>query len=80
MKYTKRLSDIIKEFRCKKTSILEAGVGEATTLTSLLNQGDLVFKDIYGFDISWSRVKFAKKFLKSRFQAHVASHRGGGYL
>ncbi len=44
-------------------SILEIGVGEATTLGKLL----LFLKNnperIFGFDLSWSRIKYARKFL-----------------
>lgn len=45
-------------------SIIEVGVGEATTLNALLNKLKNKPKNILGFDISWSRVMFAKEFLK----------------
>ncbi len=45
-------------------SILEVGVGEATTLKTLLRHLKNVPNNIFGFDISWSRLKFAKEFLK----------------
>lgn len=44
-------------------SIMEAGVGEATTLNSLVGQLKKQPGNILGFDISWSRLKFAKEFL-----------------
>ncbi|MBL0912941.1 MAG: class I SAM-dependent methyltransferase [Bacteroidia bacterium] len=44
-------------------SIMEAGVGEATTLGSLLPQMKQKPSDVFGFDISWSRLKFARSFL-----------------
>ncbi|MDD2366595.1 MAG: methyltransferase domain-containing protein [Desulfuromonadaceae bacterium] len=46
-------------------SILEAGVGEATTLSGVLQhmQSEI---HAYGFDLSWSRVAYAKKWLKSK--------------
>ena len=78
MNYTKRLSDIIKGLQGRKYSILEVGVGEATTLTPLLNHGNLDFKKVYGFDISWSRIKFAQKFLRDHLKACSTSHGGGG--
>lgn len=46
-------------------SILEAGVGEATTLSGVLqNMGSDVSS--YGFDLSWSRVAYAKRWLLSK--------------
>ncbi|WP_428024367.1 class I SAM-dependent methyltransferase [Arcobacter sp.] len=62
-KYTKEISDVILSIYNPKT-ILEAGIGEATTMGGVLKNLD---KDIesYGFDISWSRVKYAKKWLES---------------
>jgi uncharacterized protein YbaR (Trm112 family) len=50
---------------CSPRSILEAGVGEATTLSGVLeNLGDGVGS--YGFDLSWSRVSYAGKWLRSK--------------
>jgi ubiquinone/menaquinone biosynthesis C-methylase UbiE len=45
-------------------SIIEVGVGEATTLNCLLNKLKKKPTNILGFDISWSRIKFAKEFSK----------------
>lgn len=45
-------------------TIMEAGIGEATTMApvlKLLNRDKI--KAIYGFDISWSRIKYAERFL-----------------
>jgi len=46
-------------------SIMEAGIGEATTLATLL---DCLPKQIksYGFDLSWSRIAYANKWLRSK--------------
>ena len=50
---------------CKPRSILEAGVGEATTLSGVLEKlGNKT--NSYGFDLSWSRVAYAKKWLNSK--------------
>ncbi len=46
-------------------SLLEAGVGEATTLGPLLTKMTKMPENVYGFDVSWSRVKYARKFLDS---------------
>lgn len=62
--YTKELSSKIKELG-NFNSILEAGVGEATTLVNLLvNLGKPRQKEYYGFDLSWSRLRYAKEFSK----------------
>jgi len=48
---------------CDPKSILEAGIGEGTTFSSMIrNMGN---RDVnsYGFDLSWSRIAFAKKWL-----------------
>ncbi|AKA70296.1 methyltransferase domain-containing protein [Clostridium scatologenes] len=44
-------------------SILEVGVGEATTLGNVIRLLNNKPDRCYGFDISWSRIKYAKKFL-----------------
>jgi SAM-dependent methyltransferase len=50
-------------------SILEVGVGEATTLAGVLRTlGDRV-QTALGFDISWSRVDVANKWLAQNFQS-----------
>lgn len=61
--YTKKIARIIQSL-CKPTSILEAGVGEATTLSGVVNELDTEV-DAYGFDISWSRVMYGKNWLQS---------------
>ena len=50
---------------CIPMSILEAGVGEATTLAGVLQN---IRSDVssYGFDLSWSRLAYAKRWLLSK--------------
>lgn len=44
-------------------SVLEAGIGEGTTLSGVLdNLGPVT---AYGFDLSWSRVAFARRWLRT---------------
>jgi SAM-dependent methyltransferase len=43
-------------------SIMEAGVGEATTLANVIGKLSVKPIAVSGFDISWSRIKYAKKF------------------
>lgn len=46
-------------------SIMECGVGEATMLSGILKRVDISkLSPIFGFDISWSRIKYADKCLK----------------
>lgn len=46
-------------------SILEAGVGEATTLSGVLYHLGAAINS-YGFDLSWSRVAYAKRWLQQQ--------------
>lgn len=62
-KYCNGLAKIIDKIDGVE-SILEVGVGEATTLNTLLKNLKNLPDNIFGFDISWSRLKFAKEFLK----------------
>ena len=59
--YCSSLAEVIKNLG-QFNSIMEAGVGEATTLATLLKYISAP-EQIFGFDISWSRLKFAKGFI-----------------
>jgi len=52
---------------CDPLSILEAGVGEATTLSGVLQHLNANLRS-FGFDLSWSRVAYAKRWLQSQGQ------------
>lgn len=60
--YTKALAQVIDRLG-SFNSIIEIGVGEGTTIKSLLNNLKSVPSKIFGIDISWSRLKYAKYFL-----------------
>lgn len=64
--YSSELAKIILSL-CKPISILEAGVGEGTTLSGVISalKKEADFKS-YGFDLSWSRVAYAKRWLESK--------------
>ena len=47
-------------------SIIEIGVGEATTFANVVTKLKKTPKEILGFDISWSRVKYAQQYLKEK--------------
>ena len=59
--YGESIAEILGQFG-KSSSIAEAGVGEATTLTNVIKHigWDSSF---FGFDISWSRVAYANTYL-----------------
>jgi SAM-dependent methyltransferase len=60
--YTKAVAEIIKSL-IPGGSVLEAGVGEATTLGNVAFHLTAAF-DFGGFDISWSRISCGKQYLK----------------
>ena len=61
-KYTIELVNVINQLGSFQ-NILEAGVGEATTMVNmLLNLNNFKRIDAYGFDISWSRLRYGKRF------------------
>lgn len=62
-KYCKALSTIIDGIE-NVESIIEIGVGEATTLNSVIRNLSNRPSEIFGLDISWSRLKFAKCLLE----------------
>ncbi|MDC0933412.1 class I SAM-dependent methyltransferase [Arcobacteraceae bacterium] len=62
--FTKEISDIILS-NCNPDSIMEAGVGEATTFSGVLTNLPKEIKS-YCFDISWSRLSYAQKWLEKK--------------
>lgn len=62
-KFTKEIADIILSI-CKPTSMLEAGIGEATTFVKVIKHLNIENLKAFGFDISWSRTFLAKKLIK----------------
>lgn len=63
-KYTKAISKVINRLNIKHDSVLEAGVGEATTLGNLIPKLKVKPNKIFGFDLAWSRVRYAIKYMK----------------
>lgn len=62
--YAGELARVIGDL-CKPESIMEAGVGEATTLSEVLAAIPNGV-DAYGFDLSWSRVAYARRWLSQQ--------------
>ena len=63
-KYTQEIAKTIISL-VHPSSVLEAGVGEATTFSGVLKHLGVQVQS-YGFDLSWSRVAFAKKWLEAK--------------
>lgn len=62
--YCDEIANVIKNLG-EFSTILEVGVGEATTLARVYSK---MSKSIqaYGFDVSWSRIKYGMEFLKDK--------------
>lgn len=60
--YCKTIAKIIDKIE-NVQSIIEVGAGEATTLNTVIRNLKNQPSEILGFDISWSRMKFAKELL-----------------
>ena len=56
--YSKALAEVLKKLG-KPNSILEVGVGEATTLINVMSKLSSTPGNILGFDISYSRIRYA---------------------
>ena len=57
------MAEIVGNFISSPKSFLKAGVGEAVTLVPFLDSYKSDVESVYGFDISWSRISHARKFL-----------------
>lgn len=62
VRYASEIATIICSL-CTPGSLLEAGVGEATTLVEVLRSLMIENLRVFGFDISWSRTACAKQYL-----------------
>lgn len=62
--YTSELAKVILSL-CNPETVLEAGVGEATTFAGVLKNLKSNVHG-YGFDLSWSRVFYARRWLQSQ--------------
>jgi hypothetical protein len=60
-RYSREIAETILSL-CTPASILEAGVGEATTLSHVTKQLKIE-TSIFGFDLSWSRIALARSWL-----------------
>ena len=63
-RFTAAVAEILDRYSPR--SILEAGVGEATTLANVLPRMQRPPADALGFDISWSRIAVAREYCAGR--------------
>lgn len=69
--WTDQLSKYIKPYLSSGDSIMEVGVGEATTLSGVISNLKSFETAAYGFDISWSRISTGLQYLQE--QGHEAT-------
>ena len=65
-KYTDAISTVFNKLDIEYDFILEVGVGEAITLANLIPKLKIKPKKIYGFDLAWSRIRYAIEYLKKK--------------
>ncbi len=64
-----QLANLITPYLPDNGTLLEIGVGEATTLSPVLKSLKIKPSKTLGLDISWSRIKVAKSYLSKNFQS-----------
>lgn len=69
--YSSDICSVLNSLGEKEYSILEAGVGEATTLANVLGKLEGNITQSYGIDISWSRVYTGNKYLSEKNLFHT---------
>lgn len=69
--YSKLIALEFEKLNTKVGSIMEVGVGEATTLANVLSKLKNTFDIALGFDISWSRIHFGNQYLKEKNISNV---------
>jgi SAM-dependent methyltransferase len=65
-KWTRQLGQLVQPYLSAGDRVLEVGVGEATTLSGVIRECQVESLEVFGFDISWSRIKTAQEWLKSQ--------------
>lgn len=79
LSYCLGISQMIDSFKISSPSVLEVGVGEATTLSHVVNQMQTPPSHVSGIDISWSRVKFGQSYFK-KYNPNISSSLAVGDL
>jgi ubiquinone/menaquinone biosynthesis C-methylase UbiE len=70
-RWCRQLEKLISSIAERGDSILEVGVGEATTLSGVLRESESKPNIAMGFDVSWSRVNEGNKWLKENRQEAI---------
>lgn len=70
-KYSLEIATILEGLDGSINSILEAGVGEATTFANVLGNMKTPCTNAFGLDISWSRIHLGNKYLAEKNQNYV---------
>lgn len=78
--YNAAVAGILRPLFDGSTTLLEVGVGEATTLSGVLSEIGRTDVEAFGFDISWSRVKFASEWLSQNGKRDLVSLCTGSLL
>jgi len=74
--YASAIEKVITKYAPRFDSIMEAGMGEATTLANVLKSFKEIPQHSFGFDISWSRVKYGNLFLNELGVPHCQTFVG----
>jgi ubiquinone/menaquinone biosynthesis C-methylase UbiE len=61
--WSSQLANLIRPYIKPSDSILEVGIGEATTLSGVIKELDLPELKALGFDVSWSRIHVAQSWI-----------------
>jgi hypothetical protein len=61
-----QMADLLDPYIAASDRIMEAGVGEATTLTGVIKAITAQGISAYGFDLSWSRISVAQKWMDEK--------------
>jgi hypothetical protein len=64
--WAKQMAQLVRPYLAAGDRVLEVGVGEATTLSGVMRECQIESLEVFGFDISWSRIKTAQEWLKSQ--------------
>ena len=67
-RWCSQLAEILRPFVDARSSLLEVGCGEATTMAGVLEHLPVAPAQALGFDISWSRCAVGLEWLRSRAQ------------
>lgn len=65
------MAQIVNKYCPDVKNLLKGGVGEAVTLVPFLDSYKGSLEKVYGFDISWSRLYYSKRFLKENSYDNV---------